>query len=114
MKKVVIVGCGMLVLSGCGSHKKTVERNAAVTVVKSEMKGVQAMNVTETTRYGDTLKGSVPLVELTEVPVTYNVESGGTELEITATKGKLTYKVIPKAVETKKVTKKKMKYQPMQ
>ncbi len=102
MKKILIIGCGIVVLTACGSSKKTSSHKEAISILSTETKGVHAIKSLETTRYGDTLKGSVPLFELTETPVKYEVESGGMLLEITTKKGELTYKVIPKAIETTK------------
>lgn len=104
MKKTILILVLTLVLTACGSHKKTFERKEVTNIVQTETKGVHAIKTTETTRYGDTLQGSIPLPELTEKPVVIEVESGGTKLKLITQKGKISYEVIPKAIETTKTT----------
>jgi len=94
---VIIVLCLML---GCRGSKAV-----ATSATKTTDKSVVTASTKETVKaeikhFGDTLKGTVPLPELTAKPVNFNFESGGSSLAITVTKDRLQFKSTPKHLAT--------------
>lgn len=94
---VIIILCLML---GCRGSKavatsatKTTDNSVVTASAKETVKA-------EIKHFGDTLKGNVPLPELTAKPVTFNFESGGSSLAITVTKDRLQFKSTPKHLAT--------------
>lgn len=94
---LIIFTCFLL---GCSSTKTKVAattKTTAKAVVTSKIKEVKSI---ETKHFGDTLKGAIPLPELTEKPTVIRVESGGTILDLVLTNNTLAYKVTPKHIAT--------------
>ena len=94
---VIIILCLML---GCRGSKAV-----ATSATKTTDKSVVTASTKETVKaeikhFGDTLKGTVPLPELTAKPVNFNFESGGSSLAITVTKDRLQFKSTPKHIAT--------------
>jgi len=94
---VIIVLCLML---GCRGSKAV-----ATSATKTTDKSVVTASTKETVKaeikhFGDTLKGTVPLPELTAKPVNFNFESGGQKLEFSLTESSLAYKATPKHLTT--------------
>lgn len=87
-------------LVSCGSSKKL--STTAVNQTKTDTVQVVTTERTNTVteHYGDTLKGSLPLPELTEQPISYVVSSGGASLKISIDKKNLYYESLAKQTGT--------------
>lgn len=101
MRKIV-TGAGLAVILlafGCKTTKLVSSEVKVETAKKSE--SVVMADISrrlETTYYGDTISGRVPLPYLTKKPLYIPIESGGIKLELSLTDSSAEYRVISKPV----------------